>query len=103
MNSTDKSIATIDVALRRRFTFLKMLPNSELVKNIEAKEFMEKINQYITKELSEDYQLGHSYFMGDDIDLEFIKEYKIKPLLEEYFYVEDKNVNTILSEIEKMI
>lgn len=101
MNSSDKSIATIDIALRRRFTFLKMYPNTTLVTNDKAKIFMQKANQYIFRELNEDYQLGHSYFMGEDIDLEFIKEYKIKPLLEEYFYTEDKSVNTILDEIEK--
>jgi 5-methylcytosine-specific restriction protein B len=37
--------------------------------------------------------LGHSYFMNinDDEDLEFVKEYKIRPLLEEYFYADDEN------------
>ncbi len=34
--------------------------------------------------------LGHSYFMNE-LDLNFIKEYKIKPLLEEYFYGDDTN------------
>jgi 5-methylcytosine-specific restriction protein B len=100
MNSTDKSIATIDIALRRRFTFLKMKPSLELVKNANAKNMMEKLNSYITNTLGEDYQLGHSYFMKvqNDDDLEFIKEYKIKPLLEEYFYAEDKSVDEILKE-----
>jgi len=60
MNSTDKSIAIIDIALRRRFTFLKMKPNLELVENDKARECMQKLNSYITKKLSEDYQLGHS-------------------------------------------
>ncbi len=97
MNSTDKSIATIDIALRRRFTFLKMKPNLELVEDEEARNFMDKLNQYIEKSsLGEDYKLGHSYFMGKDIDLEFIKEYKIKPLLEEYFYAEDKTPDDII-------
>jgi 5-methylcytosine-specific restriction protein B len=93
MNSTDKSIATIDIALRRRFTFLKMKPNKELVKHEKAKELMDKLNKYIEKERGEDYKLGHSYFMNiiDDKDLEFVKEYKIKPLLEEYFYGDEKN------------
>ncbi|MCT7908682.1 AAA family ATPase [Arcobacter lacus] len=89
MNSTDKSIATIDIALRRRFTFLKMKPNPKLVQNDNARQLMKELNQYISKSfLGEDYQLGHSYFIGDDIDIEFIKDYKIKPLLEEYFYSE---------------
>ncbi len=96
MNSTDKSIATIDIALRRRFTFLKMKPNLELVENIEAKELMKKLNKYIEENLSEDYMLGHSYFMGQNIDLEFIKEYKIKPLLEEYFYADEDKLKEVL-------
>ena len=93
MNSTDKSIATIDIALRRRFTFLKMKPNVALVKNEEAKELMQRLNIYIKESIGEDYMLGHSYFMGEDIDLDFIKEYKIKPLLEEYFYADDNKFN----------
>jgi len=97
MNSTDKSIATIDIALRRRFTFLKMRPNSNLVGNKEAQKLMLSLNEYIEKTLGADFLLGHSYFMGADIDLDFIKEYKIKPLLEEYFY-SDENI-----EIDKLL
>lgn len=105
MNSTDKSIATIDIALRRRFTFLKMKPNLTLVKNQDAKKFMKELNIYIEEKLGEDYKLGHSYFMNiqNNDDLEFVKEYKIKPLLEEYFYSENKNANEILQEVEKSI
>lgn len=101
MNSTDKSIATIDIALRRRFTFLKMYPNPTLVQNIEARELMKALNQYIKNSaLGEEYQLGHSYFMGDDIDLDFIIDYKIKPLLEEYFYAEDLKPEEIIQKAQ---
>ena len=89
MNSTDKSIATIDIALRRRFTFLKMQPNSNLVQNEEVKALMNSLNAFIQERLGSDFLLGHSYFMGEDVDLEFIKEYKIRPLLEEYFYADE--------------
>ncbi len=93
MNSTDKSIATIDIALRRRFTFLKMKPNLDLVENQEAKKLMDDLNKHISKTINEDYALGHSYFMKikNEEDLEFVKEYKIKPLLEEYFYGDEEN------------
>jgi 5-methylcytosine-specific restriction protein B len=92
MNSTDKSIATIDIALRRRFTFLKMKPNIELVPEI-AKELFKKLNEHIEKTINEDYKLGHSYFMKiqNEEDLEFVKKYKVQPLLEEYFYDDEKN------------
>jgi 5-methylcytosine-specific restriction enzyme B len=94
MNSTDKSIATIDIALRRRFTFLKMKPNIDLVPEI-AKVLFSKLNEHISKTINEDYKLGHSYFMKieNEDDLEFVKEYKMKPLLEEYFYGDEENYN----------
>ncbi len=92
MNTTDKSIALIDIALRRRFTFLKMQPNAKLIKFPPAKTLFETLNTKIKESIGEDYLLGHSYFMNiqDKDDLDFILEYKIKPLLEEYFYGDDR-------------
>jgi Cdc6-like AAA superfamily ATPase len=103
MNSTDKSIALIDIALRRRFTFLKMKPNSKLISNQKARDLFERLNEHIKKSnLGEDYQIGHSYFMGieSDDDLEFVREYKIKPLLEEYFYGDNDGLKNILKIFE---
>ncbi len=98
MNSTDKSIATIDIALRRRFTFLKMKPNLDLVENQGAKDLMKELNKHISNAISEDYALGHSYFMKieNEDDLKFVKEYKVKPLLEEYFYGDEDNYKKAL-------
>lgn len=98
MNSTDKSIALIDVALRRRFTFLKMKPN-ELLVDDEALEVFKKLNEIIVDKLGEDYQIGHSYFM--DSNLDFVLEYKLKPLLEEYFYSDEAGLKESLEIIEK--
>jgi len=102
MNSTDKSIALIDIALRRRFTFLKMEPNADLIDYQPAKEIFEKLNKQIKQDLGEDYQIGHSYFMqiADEDDLDFVLEYKIKPLLEEYFYGDDR-LNNVLEIINR--
>jgi len=100
MNSTDKSIALIDIALRRRFTFLKMEPNAGLIGNEKAKRIFIALNEYITKTLGKDYRIGHSYFMGD-IDLDFVLEYKIKPLLEEYFYGDEDGLNGALDIIKQ--
>lgn len=103
MNSTDKSIATIDIALRRRFTFLKMKPNVDLISHVKAKELFNALNVFIKNSLNEDYMLGHSYFMkvNSDDDLEFVKEYKIKPLLEEYFYADDENYKKAIGVLNK--
>jgi len=102
MNSTDKSIALIDIALRRRFTFLKMKPNADLISNEKARDLFERLNEHIKKShLGEDYQVGHSYFMGidSDDDLEFVWEYKIVPLLEEYFYGDEDGLRSILGNV----
>lgn len=99
MNSTDKSIATIDIALRRRFTFLKMKPNSSLVTHPTSKVLMDDLNHFIQETLGEDYMLGHSYFM-QNINLDFVKSYKIKPLLEEYFYGDTDNYQKAINILE---
>jgi len=98
MNSTDKSIALIDTALRRRFTFVKLQPNSNLVENKIAQQYMKNLNEHLKNIKGEEYQVGHSYFMciSNDIDLNFIKEYKIKPLLEEYFYGDEVGLREVL-------
>jgi Cdc6-like AAA superfamily ATPase len=97
MNSSDKSIALIDVALRRRFTFLKMKPNYELL-NGEQREILKDLNEFIEEYLGEDYLIGHSYFMNTD-NLKFVLDYKIIPLLEEYFYGDEEK----LSEVKEII
>lgn len=96
MNSTDKSIALIDIALRRRFVFVRVEPRSELVPT-DAKDFMEKLN----KKLDKEYQIGHGYFINNfDEDLDFVIKYKIKPLLEEYYYGTKKSdeIDTIINQ-----
>ena len=91
MNSTDKSIVLIDIALRRRFTFLKMQPDVRLVKE-EAKTLFEKLNAFISEKLGADFQIGHSYFMDYD-NLGFVIDYKIVPLLEEYFFADPEGLS----------
>ncbi len=101
MNSTDKSIALIDIALRRRFTFLKMEPKAELIKYQNARNIFETINEKIRETLGEDYQIGHSYFMSveSDEDLAFVLQYKIMPLLEEYYFGDNRGFEEIGKEV----
>ena len=97
MNSSDKSIALIDIALRRRWTFLKMNPNEELVPYI-ARDYFIKLNSKIEEKLGSDFKIGHSYFMKikTQEDLDFVESYKIKPLLEEYFYGDSVSLKEVL-------
>lgn len=83
MNTADKSIALVDIALRRRFTFVRMEPlEQHLPDNVK------EINKIISDKRGADYLIGHAYFMGNQ-DADFVMKYKICPLLEEYFYGED--------------
>ncbi|HNW82790.1 MAG TPA: AAA family ATPase [bacterium] len=92
MNTADRSIALLDIALRRRFTFFRFDPRPELVEFKKAREIMEKLNEEIVKSKGKDFQIGHSYFMKvkDEKKLKAVIDFKIKPLLEEYF-VNDPN------------
>ncbi len=98
MNSADKSISLIDAALRRRFDFMEMAPDSELIEDSGLKGVMVSLNQYLRKELrSTDLLIGHSYFIGRDISrLGEIMNRNIIPLLYEYFYDDEAKVRKAL-------
>ena len=84
MNTADKSIALIDIALRRRFEFIAYYPEYDEL-NEEESALLQKINQAVFKEKkSADYLIGHAYFMkGQTIEL--VLRNKVVPLLMEYF------------------
>ena len=84
MNTADKSIALIDIALRRRFEFVGYYPEYEDL-NEEAKTLLPKINEAIFKEKkSADYLIGHAYFMKGQT-IQIVLRDKVVPLLMEYF------------------
>jgi len=98
MNTADKSIALLDIALRRRFEFESMYPKYE-IKNQEIYdvEILEKINKQIIKSKGHDFQIGHAYFMGDNKDLVQRMNKKVIPLLLEYYMNDEKEVKGILN------
>ena len=95
MNTADKSIALLDIALRRRFEFVPMYPDIN-VDGVQRTDILEKINSKITSLKTKDFTIGHSYFMGDDFDLKKTIDKKIIPLLLEYFMNDEKEVIGIL-------
>ncbi len=99
MNSADKSISLIDTALRRRFSFVEVLPNASKITNNVLREVLSKINDELVKELgSKDLLIGHAYFMGkEETDLCSIFNNSIIPLLYEYFYDNEKKILKILA------
>lgn len=105
MNTADKSIALVDIALRRRFVFEEMMPNSALLEKIENFDlpgWFSKLNQKITEELDRDHQIGHSYFIGIKTitELQQVFYQCILPLLKEYFYGSPDKLKEIIPEIE---
>lgn len=103
MNSADKSISLIDTALRRRFNFIEIPPNANLVKDVALKSVLERLNKKIkeTKQ-SADLLIGHAYFMDKtENDLKDILNRNIIPLLYEYYYDNENSVNDVLREAIK--
>ena len=97
MNTADKSIALLDIALRRRFEFEAMYP----IYNIEGGEIydvdiLKKINEQIIATKGHDFQIGHSFFMGNNRDLVKRMNNKVIPLLMEYYMNDYKEVRQIL-------
>ncbi len=98
MNTADKSIALLDIALRRRFEFESMYPKYEINgQEIYDVEILKKINEQIIKSKGHDFQIGHAYFMGDNKDLVQRMNKKVIPLLLEYYMNDEKEVKGILN------
>jgi 5-methylcytosine-specific restriction endonuclease McrBC GTP-binding regulatory subunit McrB len=103
MNTADRSIALLDIALRRRFAFVEVMPQPGLLKTVEGinlNKVLDALNQKISALLDPDHQIGHSYLMGvSDIHaLRFAWYYRIIPLLQEYFYNDDARLQVMLGE-----
>jgi len=119
MNTADRSIALLDVALRRRFGFIEMNPNfntleeDHLTKNkdalmkadvyellIKSKDAILKINREICKDSSigRDKQIGHSFLfkVKTPSNLCLVWKHEILPLLEEYCYSDYAKINGML-------
>ena len=86
MNTADKSIALVDVALRRRFEFLGRYPDYALL-DAAVRPVVERLNAQIYEaKKSADFFIGHAYFMGTTAaGLPDVLNKKVVPLLLEYF------------------
>ncbi|MDR2274395.1 MAG: AAA family ATPase [Sphingobacterium sp.] len=112
MNTADRSVEALDTALRRRFAFVEMMPNAELlgdiiIENINLQHVFSRINNRIKVLLDKDHQIGHSYLINvqSPRDLSHAFNNCIVPLLKEYFYRDEEKIALVLGpgfvEIEK--
>lgn len=114
MNTADKSLTQLDLALRRRFEFKEVGPNIAILEELEASQYdidiplmLETMNKRIQYLKGKDYQIGHSYFMPlcqekDETEyletLHRIFKNKIIPLLQEYFFSNLKHIGLVLND-----
>jgi 5-methylcytosine-specific restriction protein B len=101
MNTADRSIALVDHALRRRFAFLALYPNYEVLRRYHQRTSfqvegligkLQELNQHIG---DFHYQVGITFFLRDDLaeTLPDIWQMEIEPYLEEYFFDQSGNVD----------
>ena len=101
MNTADRSIALMDAALRRRFTFEEVMPDKDCLQRILkgalgdgsplaqlVVDLFEVLNKRIRFLYDRDHQIGHAYFLRVKSldDLRFVFAKRVIPLLQEYFY-----------------
>ena len=100
MNLADRSVAAVDQALRRRFSFVEMVPSREILEHWLADhpakdpklatataDLFEAVNRQLHDDAGPGNQVGHSYFMVPDLDLPRLRrvwEHHVRPLLAEY-------------------
>jgi 5-methylcytosine-specific restriction protein B len=103
MNTADRSIALLDVALRRRFQFRELEPDySTLVANVGAVDrgrLLQRINDRLEYLLDRDHRIGHGYLFHVRTleDLRRVFAEQIIPLLQEYFFDDFARVAMVLS------
>ena len=92
MNSANRHIALLDTALRRRFTFQEMGPETDLLSvdldGIDLRRLLTTLNERIELLLDRERRLGHAYFIGVQVldDLNLVFAHQVLPLLAEYFH-----------------
>lgn len=108
MNTADRSIALVDNALRRRFAFIPVYPNYEVLRQYHQREktvfpvdkltnILEDVNRAIN---NKHYELGISFFLTKTLaeDIQDIWQMEIEPYLEEYFFDNREKMDEFLWE-----
>lgn len=108
MNTADRSIAALDTALRRRFDFVEMMPDTDVlsgvtVGDIEIDKMLNMMNKRIEVLFDREHTIGHAYFIKLKNEnsmsvLADIFKNRIIPLLQEYFYEDYEKIRLVLAD-----
>jgi 5-methylcytosine-specific restriction protein B len=111
MNTADRSLTGLDIALRRRFTFKEMPPRADLLEDIDIEgvnvgHILRAMNERIEVLLDRDRCLGHAYFLPLQVsptllDMATIFRQQIIPLLQEYFFEDWERISWVLNDHSK--
>ena len=111
MNSTDRSLTGLDIALRRRFSFVELPPQPELLdemvlEGIGIGDLLRAINERVEVLLDREHRIGHAYFLplksSPTLDvLASIFRRQILPLLQEYFFEDWSRIRLVLNDHRK--
>ncbi|WP_298209334.1 AAA family ATPase [Acidovorax sp.] len=114
MNTADRSLTGLDVALRRRFVFHEMPPRPDLLDDVTVSgldgvtmgQMLHSMNQRIEALLDRDHCLGHAYFMplrktATLEQLGSIFRNQVLPLLQEYFFDDWQRIQWVLNDHRK--
>ncbi|WP_017761688.1 McrB family protein [Pseudacidovorax intermedius] len=130
MNTADRSLALLDTALRRRFDFVPLLPNTRAEKvagdkdsaplaglvvttdagTIDVRRVLERINERIEALYDRDHCIGHAYLTGLAREADGPERFealltafrqRIVPLLEEYFFEDWRKIRLVLGDNQK--
>lgn len=108
MNTADRSIAMLDTALRRRFSFVEMMPDSGVLNGIEVEGIsvsglLTTLNRRIEVLFDREHTLGHAFFtpLRQSRSIQTLGEIfrdKVVPLLQEYFYDDYEKICLVLGD-----
>ena len=104
MNTADRSIQLLDTALRRRFTFVEMMPRPEHEKiernidGVDCSRLLATMNERIAALLDREHQIGHTYLFDVATIGKLADAFrnKIFPLLQEYFFNDWDKIRAVL-------